>query len=320
MWNYSFTACSFVIKERYKDNEYRKDLYGEFSETVAPYQKYKGALDVFGAYCTNNQGLLNNEDEKRLFKVNFVSRGTNDKQNFMLIKIESGRYGFKSTITDKDTQKVSYHQKETDAPLMGFYLMLLIPKPVENTEVVKGFMFFQNYGHYGVKTETIRGMRNYFSNSFNLSLWVGNIAPEIFVEKMLKSESIKRIQFIRNNPSRDAADNLKFTYGREQRVIEKVRLSESFISKLHGYLAGSNRIFEFEEKNYDDVKVTIDVGNRERTIGLNNIERVSIIETLPDTIKGIDGEIDTQQLVDIFCAQAGEYMKRVICHSEKGLL
>ena len=53
---------------------------------------------------------------------------------------------------------------------------------------------------------------------------------------------------------------------------------------------------------------------RDRIIGLNNIEIVSIIESLPDDLKKADGDINTQRLVSIVSTQAKEYMKRVICY------
>lgn len=49
-----------------------------------------------------------------------------------------------------------------------------------------------------------------------------------------------------------------------------------------------------------------------RTIGLNNIENISVIESLPDDLKNIDGDIDTSRLVEIVCKQTEEYMKKVI--------
>ena len=313
MWNLSYTACSFVVREKYQ-NAKTADLNGNFTACVDPRRTYFGVIEVLKEYCKKHEKLKDKKEEKRLYRMDIVSQSSDEKMNCLLVEIESGRYGYKSNITDKETQKVEYQQKETDAPLMKFYLIILIPKVVENAKVYKGFMFFQNYGQYGVKTKTIRGMKKYFSEFFNSILWVGNISPEIFVETMLKAESIKKIYFVRNNISYDAADNVRFTYGKEQRVLEKMRLSEGFISKLRGYLSGSNRIFEFENKDYNDVKLCIDIGGRDRIIGLNNIENVSIIESLPDDLKKADGDINTQRLVSIVSTQAKEYMKRVICY------
>lgn len=311
MWNLSYTACSFVVKERYK-RELAKNLNDKFIEGNEAETEYENILKVFAEYCKKHTNLEDKEDEKRLYRVNLVEEGTKENLDYVLIEIESGRYGFKSNITDKNTQTVTYKQKETDAPLMKFYLTVLVPKDSEMNKVYKGFMFFQNYGQYGVKTETIDGLKKYFSDNFNLTLWVGNISPEIFVETVLKSENIRQIRFIRNIISTDPTDNIRFTYGREQRIIEKIRFTSIFMNKLTAYLSGVSETFEFESKDYDDVKVNVVTGGRMRTIGLHNIENVSIIEALPDDLKNSEGDIDTNRFVNIVYVQTTEYMKRVI--------
>lgn len=312
MWNLSYTACSFVVKERYK-KEKNKNLNDKFIKYDETEMELENVLKVFVEYCHSHRNFEDKEDEKRLYRVNLVEEGSHDDVDYALIEIESGRYGIKSKITDKDTQKVAYNQKETDAPLMNFYLTVIVPRDQgETNKVYKGFMFFQNYGQYGVKTETVDGLKRFFSDYFNLTLWVGNISPEIFVETVLRSEKIRQIRFIKNNVSIDSADNIAFSYGREQRIIERIRFSRVFMEKLKGYLSGASKVFEFESKDYDDVKVKVETGGRVRTIGLNNIQNVSIIESLPDDLKNTEGDIDANRLVNIVCLQAKEYMKRVV--------
>lgn len=311
MWNLSYTACSFVLNKKYKKEE-KVDLWGEFVSTSGEEKVYKNFFALLKKYFSNHSDLKDVTTEKRLFKMKLIEEGECEKIKYLLIEIDSGRYGFKSSITDKNTKEIAYQQKETDAPLMKFYLTIILPKVVKDKKIYKGFMFFQNYGQFGVKTDTINNLRQFLTDEFSVSIWVGNISPEIFVDVMLKSENIKKISFVRNNISRDKTDNIQFTYGKEQRVIEKISFTESFMSRIKGYLAGSNRIFEFENKEYSDVKVNVDVGGRVRTIGLNNIENISVIESLPDDLKNIDGDIDTSRLVEIVCKQTEEYMKKVI--------
>lgn len=309
MWNLSYMACSFVLKRKYKQAQ-RMDLWGKF-ENKNSGEQYANFFEVLSSYCSLHKSLEDNSAEKRLYRMNLIDEQQNEGLHYMLIEIESGRYGYKSEITDKDTQKVAYHQKESDAPLMKFYLTVVIPF-VKDVVVYKGFMFFQNYGQYGIKTTTVSALKEYFSNNLDSIMWVGNISPEIFVKTMMKSENIRKLYFVRNNVSRDDADNINFTYGKEQRIIERIHFTENFISRMVGYLAGGSRVFEFENKEYENVKVELDIGGRKRTIGLNNIENVSIIESLPDDIKGSDGELDKDRLVSIICTQAKEYMKHVI--------
>lgn len=311
MWNLSYTACSFVCNKKFKNVE-KADLWGEFLKSGHEKKMHNNFFSVLSEYCDLHNTLEDVSEAKRLYRMKVVDEGEKGNLYYILIEIESGRYGFKSEITDKDTQKLSYHQKETDAPLMKFYLTVLVPKPVSGKIVYKGFMFFQNYGQFGVKTDTIAGLKRYLSDLYDYTLWVGNISPEIFVDKVLKSDNIKKISFIRNNVSQDSADSVRFTFGKEQRIIEKIRFTNEFMGRLKAYLAGSNRIFEFENKEYEDVKVNVDIGGRPRIIGLNNIENVSVIESLPDDIKNSNGDIQTDRLVNIICVQTEEYLKKVI--------
>ena len=78
-------------------------------------------------------------------------------------------------------------------------------------------------------------------------------------------------------------------------------------------MKGNSRIFEFENKEYDDVKVELKIGERKRIIGLNNIERVSIIESLPEDLMK-NGEIDRERYIKIILERTSEYMEKVICY------
>lgn len=311
MWNVSYTACSFVMHKKRKINE-RCFLYEKCIKNENENKLYN-AKEVIEKYIDSCNKLRDNVSEKRLFKMKKVKEGIEGKIEYVLVEIESGRYGYASSITNKDTQKVTYEQKETDASLMKFEVAILFPKDMENKKAFKGFMFFQNYGQYGIKTETIRGLKNFLSSDYNATIWVGNISPDIFIDTMLKEENLQKICFVNNKVSIDSSDNMSFAYGKEQRIIEKIKLAPSFISKLKGYMKGNSRIFEFENKEYDDVKVELKIGERKRIIGLNNIERVSIIESLPeDLIK--NGEIDRERYIKIILERTSEYMEKVICY------
>ena len=48
MWNLSYTACSFVVREKYQNAEV-VDLNGNFTACIEPCQTYFGVIDVFNA-------------------------------------------------------------------------------------------------------------------------------------------------------------------------------------------------------------------------------------------------------------------------------
>ena len=101
---------------------------------------------------------------------------------------------------------------------------------------------------------------------------------------------------IKNIKSVDSADNLSQGYGSEVREI--------------GHLC----LFEFEEIEYDNLKVIVDIGGRTRTINLHNLENLSIIEAIPDEIKMADGHPNLSLLLEHFTTVATEYLKEMVLH------
>ena len=46
MWNLSYTACSFVVREKYQNKDV-SDLNGTFVMSTEPCKTYAGILEVF---------------------------------------------------------------------------------------------------------------------------------------------------------------------------------------------------------------------------------------------------------------------------------
>ena len=94
-------------------------------------------------------------------------------------------------------------------------------------------------------------------------------------------------------------------------IVSSMRAS---ICKVSGSFDDKEYKDELHKMLYGESKEDIDITSNFITTALNNIENVSIIESLPDDLKNADGDINTQRLVSIVSAQAKEYMKRVICY------
>ena len=56
MWNLSYTACSFVVREKYQNNEV-SDLNGVFTTCVEPCQVHTGIIEVLKEYCKKHENL-----------------------------------------------------------------------------------------------------------------------------------------------------------------------------------------------------------------------------------------------------------------------
>ena len=86
---------------------------------------------------------------------------------------------------------------------------------------------------------------------------------------------------IKNYKSGDSANNIMPGYGKETRELGRLSFNTDFwgkiINKIKSCVNGTCKLFEFEDSEYDDLKVKVDIGGRERTVSIYNIENLSMI-------------------------------------------
>ena len=142
------------------------------------------------------------------------------------------------------------------------------------------------------------------------------ISGYLFIRKVIRKENIKKLVMIKNYKSSDLADNLGMGYGKEVREIGNLNFSENKWDRLMGairYVAGSKyNLFEFEQQEYDNLKLIVDIGGRNRTINLHNLENLSIIESIPAEIKMADGHPNLKLLIEHFKKVAEEYLEEMV--------
>ena len=232
------------------------------------------------------------------------------------VKIFSGIYGSSSEIVDGNTETVQYNKKPSDIDIRPFCLMVIFPKDKEDLIVQKGMFIFQNVGQFGVKTVTTGLMHKFFSEKFRYTLKCSTIAPELFIKKVVQKDNVKKLTMIKNIKSNDLADNINPGYGVEIREIGKLSFKEPVWEKIKSsirYVAsGKYNLFEFENKEYDNLKLVVDIGGKNRTINLHNMENLSIIEAIPDTIRNEDGNANFTLLVEHFKTVADEYLNEMV--------
>ena len=83
--------------------------------------------------------------------------------------------------------------------------------------------------------------------------------------------------------------------------------------KLINFVKNRNRIFEIEDNKYDQVKVNVvDASGRIRTINLNYVDNLSVIESVPREIRMANGYPDQEKLLEHFKKVTNEYMEKMI--------
>ena len=84
------------------------------------------------------------------------------------------------------------------------------------------------------------------------------------------------------------------------------------MEKIQWFIGAKSRLFEFENRDYSTVKLTVDIGGRDRIIDLHNLEKLSIIEAIPDDIRMADGHPNETQLVEHLHSVISEYLSEMV--------
>ena len=132
----------------------------------------------------------------------------------------------------------------------------------------------------------------------------------------MKKNKLNKISLIKNYKSNDKADNLSKGYGTEVRVLSNLDLSENQFANLMKSIkyasGGKYNLFEFEHIPYHNAKIQVNIGEHVKTINVHNIDRLSIIEEIPDDIKSINGHPDKNKLIDYVKNTIEDYLSEMV--------
>ena len=312
--NLSVTACSFHLRRSYS----KSDVVYSLNKKIDYFDKEKNKKcdkfieDIFIDFFNSFNNYVDNINEYRLFSCEYIKSEERNNCRYILARINSGTYGSSSEIVDKDSKKTIRKIKPNQAPVRQFYFVIVLPKDNKRVDVQKGMLFFQNYGQYGIKTVTLEYLKGFISDKYQLALKTGNIAPSIFVEKVLEKNRINKIILTKNNKSIDDSDKQFLGYGTETRILSRVTLSTGFLNKIKNYITKRSYIFEYDDIDYDSLKVEVELGGRKRTLNLNNIENLSIIEPLNINLLMADGYLRENETLDEIIVIAEDYLKQMV--------
>ena len=323
MFNLSLTACSFHLKKANSKGGtkiYDLNAHLHITKKDGSICDFTNMSELFALFFEKYRTRIKDVTKQQSFQCEYDKNNFRETNNFIMhyVKILSGSYGSSSDIVDGNTQKVNYRKQASDIDIRPFYLMVVFPKDSKKTIVQKGLFIFQNIGPFGVKTITTELMQDFFSNEFVITLKCNTIATDLFVKKVIRRDNIIKLKMIKNIKSTDLADGIERGYGSEIREISNLRFNNSMwdkiMDKIRFVAGGKCNLFEFEQTEYDNLKVAVDIGGRIRNINLHNIENLSIIEGIPDKIKMADGHPDVTMLIEYFKKVATEYLEEMALH------
>lgn len=321
MASISITACSFYLRK--KNSRTTSDVYNlndSFTITTeeGEVKTYSDYSILFKDFFESHTMIQIDEVKQQSFQCEYETAPIidNEEYNVYCAKIHSGDYGSSSEIINVDTKETKYQKSVDDIDVKPFFVFIVIPKDNDKIKVQKGMLIFQNIGPYGIKTITTTKMQDHFSNNFGISIQCNCIAPKLFIERVLKKNKLNKICLIKNYKSNDIADNLSKGYGTEVRVLSNLDLSENQFKKLMESIkyasGGKYNLFEFEHTLYHNAKVQVKIGEHVKTINVHNIDRLSIVEEVPDDIKSINGHPDKTKLTNYVKNTIDDYLSEMV--------
>ena len=313
MNNLSLTACSIWLREKMPKGKKNEIKIMNLNKKITGNEKeYSDFFELLNNFCIkHSERFIMNDYEQKMFKIETekIKIEENEKFRYTYIDINSGGYGIEANIVNTKTNKVLYTRKKEHAETIHFRVFFAVPK---GEDVCKGIIIFQNIGQYGIKTITTDYLRKYINDELNLYTSTGNICPQVFVKKLLDNDGLMKIIYTRNNVSNDKADTDSMGYGKEERIIAGFSNVKKWKEKISGYFNGTSRIYEFEDIDYSGVKFVTSIYGRTRTININNINNLSIIEGIPDEVVNAFGDIDDKKLKNHFIEVTKEYLEHMV--------
>lgn len=121
---------------------------------------------------------------------------------------------------------------------------------------------------------------------------------------------------IKNHKSNDATDDYYTGFGTESRIIGNLcfddKMWNKIMNSINYFIKGKANLFEFQSVEYDKLKLEVIIGEKTRIINLHNIDNLSIIESIPNTIQNLDGYADIDRLRSHIILVISDYLKEMV--------
>ena len=320
MTNSGMLVCSFFLKKRFsREKAQTFNLNQEIvCKTDEDTKHFADFFEMATEFCNRNTAFVDDKKARKMFSVKEGSLLHYDEATYhaMSFVIQSGSYGVEADMTNRHTMKVSYHRTEDEADIKSFLCIIYIPKDMEMNSINKGIFVFQSIATYGVKTITVDLMRSFFKE-LGVTLETRSVSVHVFLQKLIEQGSLNKITFYKDCISPNTADNILISTGREERTYTKPHLQPEWLSKMLSIFkkADETGIVEIPDEDFDDLSIQFKLGSRFRTVRLRNLDKLSIVEDIPDEIVSKD---DNSATISHMIQTANEYKQHIVFDIKNG--
>ena len=325
MANHGMLVCSFYTKKRFEQEKgnTRFSLNDIFEVNRTDVEGSITFLDIFELlhqFCSINEEFSDDTEKQKVFSVSkdSIQMFSTDTYRAMSFVVESGNYGVEAVMIDRKTRQATHRRSADEAAVMKFNCIAYVPKDMGDVKISKGILIFETIGIYGAKTVTTKYLRQFFSQ-YGITFETRSVSVKIFMDKLIKQGNLYRITLINNKLSPNGADNMLISSGREVRSYLKPRLKPEFLQNMLSWFdqADKTGICEIPTNEaYDDIAVTFKINNHPRTMRLRNIERMSIVEDIPEEI--FKSSNANEKLLSYMITTADEYSSKMVVSVNSG--
>lgn len=237
-------------------------------------------LKFFQDYISSFDHQLEvNERQKRSLKLDSSKLSVSSSNRIISGIIESGDYGYESTIYNTESGEERYKRQVEDTEIKPFYFLIYLP---ENED--KGFVILQRFGIYGIHSIFRNHLDSFFKSKYsNLQLDFNPFVSQQLAMKFIENGGIREFTLVRHNLPPDIADRLGMN-GHEEDIMSievtiKARRNKflPLNSRVQKFIKSPNsRMFEIRELEnlgFDGnhkSKINVRLGNSNRTIDLSD--------------------------------------------------
>jgi hypothetical protein len=259
-----------VRESRTKDKFLPIDSFFDGTDFLKFFQDYISSFD---------HQLEINDTQKRSLKLDSSKLSLMTTDRIISGIIESGDYGYESTIYDTGSGEERYKRQVEDTEIKPFYFLLYLPRD-EN----KGFVILQRFGIYGIHSIFRNHLDSFFKTKYsNLQLDFNPFVSQQLARKFIENGGIRELTLIRHNLPTDIADRLGMS-GHEEDIMS---IELKIKSRRNRFLPLNNRVKRFienpnarmfEVRELDNLgfdgshksKINVRLGNNNRTIDLSD--------------------------------------------------